>query len=222
MNNKFNEQRYSIKMPVDGIDKTRINFFLGNIPDNKLKILDIGCWDGSYAVRFKKRTNIVYGVESSRTAATKAKQKRIIVQQGNYMEERFFTNIKFDIVVAGEIIEHVFDTDLFLEKIKKNLKKNGILLLSTPNVASLPRRLLLLLGINPILEFRNIPKITAGHIRYFTFRDLHGLLTEHNFEIISSRSDVLNFNNAGTLYSTLVPRIYKYFGKTIMIAAKNK
>lgn len=207
-------------MPVDGVDKTRIDFILNNIPDKKLRILDIGCWDGSYAIRYKKKTNIVYGIESSRTAAKKAVKKGVIIEQGDFMEKEFFKNKNFDIVVAGEIIEHVFDTDLFLRKIIKKLKKDGILILTTPNVASLPRRILLLLGINPVLENRALVNESAGHIRYFTFSDMYRILKDNNFSLITSKSDVLNFNNKGTFYSTIIPRLYKSFGRSIMIIAR--
>jgi 2-polyprenyl-3-methyl-5-hydroxy-6-metoxy-1,4-benzoquinol methylase len=218
--NDFNEKRYSKKMPVDGVDKPRVNFILKNIQDDNLKIIDLGCWDGSYAVRYKKKTNTVYGIESSITAAAEARRKGIIVEQGDFMEKTFFKDKKFDVVVAGEIIEHVYDTDLFLEKIRKLLKTDGILILTTPNVASLPRRILLLLGMNPILEYRVIVDITAGHIRYFTFSDMYKLLSDHGFSLITSRSDVVNFNNQGTLYSTLIPKIYKKFGRAIIVVAK--
>lgn len=207
-------------MPVDGVDKPRVTFILKTIPDNNLKVLDLGCWDGSYAIRYKKKTNVVYGIESSVTAAAKARSKGVIVEQGDFMEKTFFNGHKFDVVIAGEIIEHVFDTDLFLEKIRKLLKDNGTLILTTPNVASLPRRILLLLGINPILEYRVVVNATAGHIRYFTFSDMYKLLSAHGFSLVTSRSDVVNFNNQGTLFSTLIPKIYKKFGRAIIVVAE--
>ena len=114
MNNNFNEKNYSRKMPIDGADKSRIDFILRNIPDNNLKILDLGCWDGSYAVRYRKKTNTIYGIEASSTSAKRAQEKDIITEQGDFIDNNFFEKIKFDIVVAGEIIEHIFDTDLFL------------------------------------------------------------------------------------------------------------
>lgn len=219
MNNEFNERRYAQIMPTDGGDKFRIDFILKNIPDNNLKILDLGCWDGSYAIRYKKDTNMIYGVEASSTSAERAKKIGIIVEQGDFMVDNFFENIQFDIVVAGEIIEHVFDTDAFLQKISKKLKEGGKLIITTPNVASLPRRILLLLGISPILDFRAIGNV-AGHIRYFTFKTLKELLNDNNFGIIKAESDILNFNNHGTLYSSLIPKFYKEFGRTIMVCAK--
>ncbi len=219
MNNKFNEQRYALPMPVDGVDKVRFEFILNNIPDKGLDLLDIGCWDGSYAIRYKKSTNRIYGIESSYTSAKRAAKKGVITEQGDFMNKNFFKNKKFDIIIAGEIIEHVFDTDLFIEKINKMLKKDGKLIITTPNLASLPRRILLLFGINPIVEHRVIEGVTAGHIRYFIFKEMHKLLEDHNFKIISSKSDILNFNNSGTLYSSIIPKFYKKFGRSIMIVA---
>ena len=209
-------------MPVDGVDSIRIKFILKHIPDNKLNILDLGCWDGSYAIRYKKRTNVVYGVESSKTAARKAKQRGILVSQGNFMEMNLKYKNFFDIVVAGEFIEHVFDTDLFLQKIRKLLKPNGKLILTTPNVASLPRRLLLLLGINPHLENRIIPGVSPGHIRYFTFTNIDDILRDNKFRVLNSESDVLNFNNRGTLYSSLIPKMYKKIGRQILVFAEKQ
>ncbi len=219
---EYNNKRYSKGMPVDGPDKRRIDFILENIPDNNLKILDIGCWDGSYAARYMKKTNRIYGIESSIFASKVARKKGIVVKQGDFMEKTFFNDTKFDIVVAGEVIEHIFDTDLFLQKIRKLLRNRGILILTTPNVASLPRRILLFLGINPVLENRTLINESAGHIRYFTFSDMYRLLTDNKFHVLKSESDILNFNNQGTLYSTLIPKIYKKFGRTIMIVAEKR
>lgn len=221
MNDNFNEKVYSKEMPTTKVDETRIKFILANIPDDNLKILDLGCWDGSYAKRYKKNSNTVYGIESSVTSAKKAAGKGIKVEQGDFMTKTFFPGTTFDIVVAGEIIEHVFDTDLFLQKIYALLKPKGKLILTTPNLASLPRRALLLLGKSPIMDNRTNSG-SVGHIRYFTFPGIYEILTDNKFKLVKSESDVLNFNNQGTLYSTLIPKINKKLGKTIMVVAIKK
>jgi len=207
-------------MPREVVDAPRFNFILDNISDDNLDILDIGCWDGAYTMKYKMKSNIVYGVEISKKAVNLAKKNGIKVINGDFMSGKFFSNKKFDVIIAGEIIEHVFDTDLFLRKIRAMLKKSGRLILTTPNVASLPRRILLLIGINPSLENRTLLNESAGHIRYFTFKDIYRILKDNNFTIIQSKSDVLNFNNQGTCFSTLIPKIYKRFGKSIMVVAK--
>jgi SAM-dependent methyltransferase len=132
-----------------------------------------------------------------------------------WMEEHF------DSVVAGEIIEHIFDTDLFLNNIYKVLKKNGTLILSTPNIASLARRIMLLLGINPLIEV-TARRYDAGHIRYFTFKSLKNLLYENDFSIMHFTSDSINFDNKAFFKSKILAEIFPTFGKTLIIKAAKK
>lgn len=216
----FNEKIYSRIMPDVKNDLARINFIIENIPDNRLKILDIGCWDGSHSIKFAKKTNTVYGIESSITSAKRAKKKGIIVEYGDFNKSDFFENTKFDIVVAGEVIEHIFDTDLFLHKIHNVLKPRGKLILTTPNIASLPRRILLLMGKSPCIDNRTVGVDAVGHIRYFTFDGIYEILEYHKFKILKSSSDILIFSGDGAHYSTLIPKIYKKFGKSIMVVAE--
>lgn len=222
MNNLINEKLYgNVSMSsIDGVEKERLKFIRDHIEDAHLKVLDIGCWDGTYASLYKKETNQVYGIESSNSAAKRAKKKGIIVQNGDFMEKNFFDGVKFDVIVAGEIIEHIYDTDLFLKKIYLKLKKGGKLIITTPNVASLPRRILLLLGKNPMLENRFIIGESVGHIRYFTFSDMQRLLTDNSFKILESKSDILNLNNKGTFSLKFIPRVHKEFGRGILIYAE--
>ncbi len=48
-----------------------------------------------------------------------------------------------------EVIEHLYNSDLVISEIYRILKRNGILILSTPNLASWINRLVLLLGYQP-------------------------------------------------------------------------
>jgi 2-polyprenyl-3-methyl-5-hydroxy-6-metoxy-1,4-benzoquinol methylase len=73
--------------------------------------------------------------EAKETAISKFKKKffntdsRIIV--GNM--ESFQFDKQFDVIVAGDVIEHVDNQGLFLSNIKKHLKANGKLIITTPN-----------------------------------------------------------------------------------------
>jgi 2-polyprenyl-3-methyl-5-hydroxy-6-metoxy-1,4-benzoquinol methylase len=219
MDNEFNERRYSREMPHQKNDRYRVNFIVSCVPDNAVDVLDLGCWDGTHSQKLRKKTNTVYGVESSVSSAEEARKKGIIVAQGLFPSDSIFPGKMFDYIVAGEIIEHVFDTDAFLKGIAKRLKPGGVLVITTPNVASLPRRILLLLGINPILEYRS-DRGGAGHVRYFTFRDLRGMLKENSFEIMREASDVVSFDNQGKFFSHSIPLLHKEFGRGIMISAR--
>lgn len=78
----------------------------------------------------------------------------------------------FDLVTAGEVIEHMLDDTLFLQECRRVLKKGGTLVLTTPNLAFWLNRLRLLFGSAPLF-------VTAPyHYRFYTLRTLLQLLRQ--------------------------------------------
>ena len=72
------------------------------------------------------------------------------------VEEKIDLNTKFDVVSFFEVIEHIDKTDMLLKNCYNNLKDDGILIFSFPNLASIYSRIELLLGFQPhILEISN-------------------------------------------------------------------
>jgi len=202
-------------------DEIRIQKILTLVGSHK-KILDLGCGDGFLMQKIKRNNNTVFGIDIASKALEKSQKKGLSVfdldlntNWSKGMEEHF------DSVVAGEIIEHIFDTDLFLNNIYKVLKKNGTLILSTPNIASLARRIMLLLGINPLIEV-TARRYDAGHIRYFTFKSLKNLLYENDFSIMHFTSDSINFDKKAFFKSKILAEIFPTFGKTLIIKAAKK
>lgn len=83
-------------------------------------------------------------------------------------------------ISALEVIEHITDTDQFLERIKGLLAPDGYLVLSTPNINSLRNRILVPLGVYPAyLEFRNV----IHHVRLFNAAKLTELLGDHSLQL---------------------------------------
>jgi 2-polyprenyl-3-methyl-5-hydroxy-6-metoxy-1,4-benzoquinol methylase len=123
---EFNSIRYSENQPLIGSELKRVEKVLRLIGNGKT-VLDLGCWDGSISKLIMERGNTVNGLESSEGAVDKAKAKGIIVKQFN-LESEVWPNFekKFDVVYAGEIIEHVFDTDQFLQNIRNLLKEGAV------------------------------------------------------------------------------------------------
>lgn len=147
-----------------------------------------------------------------------ASRKGIKAKVADIEEEAIPFQEKFDFVLAGEIIEHVFDTQEFLKKIPLVLKKDGRLIITTPNLASLGRRLLLLVGKNPLIETTAAPG-QAGHIRYFVKRTLFDLLETSNFQIVRFTSDLVNFEPSGKIHSRLLAKTFPTLGKTLIVSA---
>lgn len=204
-----------IKIMLDMLDSLRLA---------DKKILDLGCYDGTFLSLIKNRNNDLYGVEASEHGFRKSRERGIRVEKFFIRDgvRLPFEDNYFDLVVIGEIIEHIYDTDFFLSEIKRILVKGGHLIVSTPNVASLGRRLMLLFGLNPIIEVSPNEPESSGHIRYYTFKSLKGLLEKHNFKVILGRSDLVNFTGCGSFRSYLIPKLVPSLGQSIIYLCKAK
>lgn len=188
----------------------------------KANILDIGCHDGTFLSLVKNRNNNFFGLEASDWGVEKARKKGIEANQYFFNDEAKlpYADNFFDVVAAGEIIEHIYDTDFFLSEIYRVLKPGGHLIISTPNIASLGRRLFLFFGLNPIIEVSPNESESVGHIRYFTFKTLKDILEKHNFKIVSAQSDCVNFSKNGKIKSALLAKLFPTLGASAIIYAK--
>jgi SAM-dependent methyltransferase len=90
-----------------------------------------------------------------------------------------------DCAVFTEVLEHLhyYYAPLVLGKINKALKHGGVLILTTPNIAPLFRRLRLLLGIQPTYHY---------YVREYTMKEVVSLLREAGFEVIKAHHSTVN------------------------------
>jgi len=92
---------------------------------------------------------------------------------------------RYKFVVMAEVLEHLHTAPpLVLAFVKSLLVENGLLILQTPNAASLPKRLKLLLGRNPY-EMLRIDSSNPGHFREYTISELRRLAEEVGFRVES-------------------------------------
>ena len=112
------EERYNCEWQPYKSDFPRIKAVIGLVGKGK-RVLDIGCYDGTIAKAIADKGNDVYGMDFSSVAVDLARRKGIKAFQGDGEGNSFpFEKHFFDVIVAGEIIEHVYDTDAFLERLK--------------------------------------------------------------------------------------------------------
>lgn len=90
-----------------------------------------------------------------------------------------------DCAVFTEVLEHLhyYYAPLVLSRISKALKPGGALKLTTPNIASLFKRLRLSLGIQPQYRF---------HVHEYTIKEVVTLLREAGFEVIKAYYSIVN------------------------------
>lgn len=116
-----------------------------------------------------------------------------------------FEPSSFDFVFAGEVIEHLKDTDGLVLQARTYLKSGGYFVVTTPNLAAWYERLLLLAGVLPVMcevsdssrmfgrsrIYRLMGKTESravGHLRLFTPSALRDLCEYHGFEFVEHRA----------------------------------
>jgi len=104
--------------------------------NNSEKILDIGCGDGYLMNLMGSIGNIVVGIDSEFNGVKNAskklfKYKNCFVVQANCYKLPF-DNASFDSVVLADVIEHLQKPEYCISEIRRVLKVNGILILTTP------------------------------------------------------------------------------------------
>ncbi len=151
------------------------------VPENALKILDVGCGAGilGKALKEKKAARYVVGIELDTEAFHYAKTNIDLAY--NVELEAFnppFMQGEFDCIIFGDILEHLKDPWKITCLYATFLKPNGIMIASIPNIRHLPTlRKLAELG---SWEYQDEGILDRTHLRFFTKKDFHKLLNQAN------------------------------------------
>lgn len=163
------------------------------------KVLDIGCRDGALTKYFAAG-NDVLGVDIDSAALARAKESLSIdVRQMDLNGEWDLPADAFDVVVAAEVIEHLYYPEKVLEKISAVLRSGGVLLGTVPNAFSLAHRFRYLQK-----QKHNTPLMDPTHINHFTVAELTALL-ERRFEVV----EVHGLGRLGALAARM-PQAFAY------------
>jgi len=100
------------------------------------KILDLGCGTGDLIAELQKRGCEVWGVDIDKNAVNFAKKYFNLENIYAMSCDEFFKlpNLpKFDLIMFFELIEHLDNPLEFIQNVKKLLKEDGTIVLSTPS-----------------------------------------------------------------------------------------
>ena len=130
----FNPLR--IKYIKDSIIK-HFNIKKKKLPLSGLKILDIGCGGGLITEPMSRLGANITGIDASekniKIAKAHLKKNKLKINYKCASPENLNQKENFDVILNLEIIEHVEDVELFLEKSSKLLKKDGLMFVATIN-----------------------------------------------------------------------------------------
>ncbi|MCA1720561.1 MAG: glycosyltransferase [Actinobacteria bacterium] len=142
------------------------------------KVLDLGCAEGDLARALTARGCRVSGVDVDAGAAERARPdlEQCVVADLQTLDLRAtFPDTLFDVLVYGDVLEHLMDPLALLRQSKDVLAPGGYVVISIPNVAHASVRLSLLAG---HFEYRPLGLLDATHVRFFTRDTLYRLLAD--------------------------------------------
>lgn len=174
------------------------------------KVLDIGCRDGKLTSTYIEG-NTVTGADIDANALARAKENlNIETIHVDLNDSWVFREESFDVVVACEILEHVYFPEVIAGKVKEILKTGGIFVGTVPHAYSIQSRIKFLLGTK-----KGTPLEDPTHINQFAFGEFKSILLQEFEEVefdfyIPSRY---------RLFSKIFPSA---FAHDIMFAVKKK
>jgi SAM-dependent methyltransferase len=132
------------------------------------RVLDIGCRYGTLTSRYVAGNDVV-GIDVDREALEKAAELGIEAIWADAEEPLPFEDGSFDIVVAGELLEHVRDPGALVGETHRVLQPRGTFVGSVPNAFRVKNRLRFLAGRQPERD--------PTHLHIFTPHDIRHLLS---------------------------------------------
>lgn len=156
------------------------------IGSNK-RVLDVGCDSGYLGDAIKEFGNRTSGFESNPEAAELARTRLERVEVGDLERSdlvELFGPGSFDVVVFGDVLEHLRDPLPVLRQSRLLLAPGGSVVVSTPNVAHGDVRLALLQG---RFRYTKLGILDETHTRFFTKDSLVSFLQEAGFVLVELR-----------------------------------
>ena len=138
------------------------------------RVLDLGCRDGALTQAYVGGNEVV-GVDADREALAEAERLGIETHWADLDQPLDFPDAGFDVVVAGELLEHLRDPERLVAEIRRVLRPGGTFVASVPNAYRLKGRLRFLAGRPPESDPTHLQMFSPADVRTLlaAFQDSH-------------------------------------------------
>jgi SAM-dependent methyltransferase len=142
----------------------RIELFRRYVGGPGRRVLDLGCRDGALTQTYANGNEVV-GVDADREALAEAAKLGIETRWADLDEPLPFEEASFDVVVAGELMEHLRDPARFASEARRVLRPAGTFVASVPNAFRLKNRLRFLAGRKPESDPTHLHMFSPDEVR---------------------------------------------------------
>jgi len=171
------------------------------------RILDLGCGEG-HILQMLSDSYERYGCDVSSLPLSLIDDPSIHKKVCDLNKE-FPFDLDFDIIIASELLEHLQNPYNVLEEVKKHLTKDGLFLVTIPNVTHWRYRLQFLRG--------KFPEFAPSHVHFWDIASFTALLRDYGYKSLNFYPTYFVFPRyLGRLFF-LKPRfLYKLFGEQFL------
>ena len=143
------------------------------------RVLDAGCFDGRFADLARRQGHHVTGLDRHKLDGVAQRVDAFIEADLNERLPRGLHSA-FDVVVAGDILEHVVEPHALLSDLAQTLRSGGEILVSVPNFGHWYPRGRTALG---KFDYDQRGPLDRGHLRFFTRDTIESLIANCNLRI---------------------------------------
>ena len=157
------------------------------------RVLDVGCATGYLARALGERGCTVSGVEYDEEAAEEARPhlERLVVGDLETMDlAEAFGDDRFDVIVFGDVLEHLRDPLRVLRSARGLLADRGSVVASIPNISHGSVRLALMAG---RFDYQPLGLLDSTHVRFFTRASIEKLFREADLVPVDVRRTTAGF-----------------------------
>ncbi|MFA6016878.1 MAG: class I SAM-dependent methyltransferase [Patescibacteria group bacterium] len=184
-NDYFGSSPYNQKQIFnDRYFQEKLDKIIGLSNEKLPNILDVGCGWGNFLQVIKNNRLPYLGIDLSSSAIKICNEKGLNCQKADLIDLSKIKGQKYSIITFFQVIEHLQDPIIYLQAAKKLLKKNGVLLITTPNNNSPLRHLF-----GPNWSVYNTP----SHYFFYSKNSLQQLLKAAGFTIFKVNVDHFRF-----------------------------
>jgi O-antigen biosynthesis protein len=177
--------KYETKLNLD--DRSSSHALIIELLGLDKRVLDVGCATGNLAEVLAGRGCRVTGIEIDPEAARQAEKhcERVIVGDVESLDlGAELDEADFDVIVFGDVLEHLKDPLQTLRRFKPFLQTEGYVIASIPNIAHGSVRLALMQG---RFRYRSLGLLDDTHLRFFTRETVEQLFKDAGFLIADLR-----------------------------------
>jgi 2-polyprenyl-3-methyl-5-hydroxy-6-metoxy-1,4-benzoquinol methylase len=145
-------------------------------------LLDLGCSGGLLSERIRALGHTVTGVDVLEIEGVRDRVDHFIqADLDRDLPDEVTARGPYDVVVCGDILEHVRQPEKLLESIRELLAPGGVLISSVPNFGHWYARTRTVLG---LFDYDQRGVLDNGHVRFFTRRSLLRRLRNAGFTVV--------------------------------------